>query len=219
MDTNELDALLARMPLPAGYSLGRLEREGIGDLVVALAEWYPGIHVGAASCFLRRDFYESSVRCAGEAHGDVHVVVLRYGDELAGMFAWDIDADTGTVYARLGAAAPHHRGAGLSKMALHVTEAAGRMVGAGLIYGKATLKGPFAQRAYERAGWQLIGIEPGYDREIVESGAVKRVFEAVYAKVLAREAVTLLPRLGDLTPNTVALYRHLFCQELQPEGA
>ena len=47
----------------------------------------------------------------------------------------------------------------------------------------ATLKAPYIQIALERAGYQLLGFVPGYDREVVASGDVKRVFEAVYAKV------------------------------------
>jgi len=43
------------------------------------------------------------------------------------------------------------------------------------------------QRALEGAGWQLIGFTSGYDREEVAPGVVKRVFEAVYTKVLVPE--------------------------------
>ena len=63
----------------------------------------------------------------------------------------------------------------------------------GLVYGMATLKAPHAQRAFERAGWQLIGITPGYDREMVAPGVVKRVYEAVYAKVLVARRRPVAP--------------------------
>ena len=37
---------------------------------------------------------------------------------------------------------------------------------------------PHAQIAMENLGWQLIGITPRYDREMVAPGVVKRVYEA-----------------------------------------
>jgi hypothetical protein len=44
-------------------------------------------------------------------------------------------------------------------------EAQARHMEAGLPYGMATLKSRHMQRTLEAAGWQLIGITPGYDRE------------------------------------------------------
>jgi hypothetical protein len=115
-----------------------------------------------------------------------------------------------SLHARLGVAAPHHRGANLAHAGMLFTEAMGSRLGLGLAYGMATLKAPHAQRAFERAGWQLIGITPGYDRELVAPGVVKRVFEAVYAKVLVAESGMLRPRRCDMTPRTQAFYRLLY---------
>jgi len=47
----------------------------------------------------------------------------------------------------------------------------------------ATLKYPHMQRALEDAGWQLIASHR-FDREMIAPGIVKRVYEAMYAKVL-----------------------------------
>jgi len=58
-------------------------------------------------------------------------------------------------------------------------------------------------------GWQLIGITPGFDREMIEPGVVKRVYEAVYAKVLVPEEL-LRPRAKDLTPGAKALFDLLY---------
>jgi hypothetical protein len=80
----------------------------------------------------------------------------------------------------------------------------------GLAYDMATLKAPHAQRAFERAGWQLIGITPGYDREMVAPGVVKRVYEAVYTKVLVADAGLLRPQRQNLTPRTQAFFESLF---------
>ena len=78
------------------------------------------------------------------------------------------------------------------------------------ILGMATLKTPYAQRAFERAGWKFTGITPGYDQEMVEPGVVKRVYEAVYAKVLATDANILRPARHNLTPRTEALFDLIF---------
>ena len=80
----------------------------------------------------------------------------------------------------------------------------------GMIYGMATLKIPHVQMAFENLGWQLIGITPGYDRELVAPGVVKRVYEAVYAKVLVADAGLLRPQPQNMTPKTRALFDSLF---------
>ena len=80
----------------------------------------------------------------------------------------------------------------------------------GIAYGMATLKVPHIQRAMEELGFQLIGITPGYDRDMVAPGVVKRVYEAVYAKVLVPDEDLLRPEPQNLTPKTKALFDSLF---------
>ena len=58
--------------------------------------------------------------------------------------------------------------------------------------------------------WRLIGIAPGYDREMIAPGIVKRVYEAVYAKVLVAETNLLHPHARNLTGRTGAFFRLLF---------
>ena len=65
------------------------------------------------------------------------------------------------------------------------------------------------QATFERMGWQLVGITPGFDQEVVEPGVVKRVYEAVYAKVLVPDEL-LRPRAHDLTPGVKVLFDLLF---------
>jgi hypothetical protein len=91
-----------------------------------------------------------------------------------------------------------------------MAEIIGRKMKMGLIYGMATMKVPYVQRAFELLGWQLIGITPGYDREMVAPGVVKRVFEAVYAKVLGGDVGLLPPNPRNLTQKTKAFLRILF---------
>jgi hypothetical protein len=83
-------------------------------------------------------------------------------------------------------------------------------VGAAFVYSLLTLKHPFAQQACERAGYRLLGMFPGYDREEVSPGVVKRVYQAVYAKLLVSEDEVQWPDPKNLTPRAAALYQLLF---------
>jgi hypothetical protein len=83
-------------------------------------------------------------------------------------------------------------------------------MGMGMVYGLATLKVPHMQTKFERLGWQLIGIIPGFDKEVVEPGVIKRVYEAIYAKVLVAEENFVRPRYADMTPGTTQLFELLY---------
>jgi hypothetical protein len=133
-----------------------------------------------------------------------------HGDELAGMGSWEREPDALSLYARLGIIAPDHRGAKIAVRAVEFTENLGRAMGAGFVYGLATLKVPHMQLALERAGYQLLGFAPGYDRELVAPGVVKRVYEAFYAKVLVPDEELLRPDPKNLSPKAKALFDMLF---------
>jgi hypothetical protein len=85
-------------------------------------------------------------------------------------------------------------------------------MGMELIYGLITLKVSNMQMAMERAGFQIIGIVPASDRLMVAPGVIKRVYEAIYAKVLAADADVLRPQPQNLTPRTKALFDFLFAR-------
>jgi hypothetical protein len=209
-DWGDIGELAKRMPLADGYRLEPLQRAEIRTLIGFIETWFPDISVGGASCYLREQFYAEKVFFEDGAARDVLVLLLKHGDELAGMFSCERDLDTLSVHARLGVAALQHRGANLAQAGMTFTEEIGRRMGMGLVYGMATLKTPYAQRAFERAGWQLIGITPGYDREMVAPGVVKRVYEAVYTKVLVADAGLLHPQRQNLTPRTRAFFDWVF---------
>lgn len=94
-------------------------------------------------------------------------MLIKKGDELVGMGAWEREGAVMTLYARLGVIAPAHRGARMAVLAMELGEKMGRAMGAGFIYTLATMEMPQMQLALERAGYQLIGFMPGYDREEV----------------------------------------------------
>ena len=210
MNGADITPLIAQAPLADGYRFELLDRAAIGTLISFVATWFPDIRVGGASCYLREDFYAKKVFFDDARRGDVLVLLLKRGEELAGMFSCEFDGVTLSIYAGLGVVAPPHRGANLAQAGITFTETIGRHLGMGLAYGMATLKAPHAQRAFERAGWQLIGISPGYDREMVAPGVIKRVYEAVYAKVLVTDADLLQPQPQNLTPRTQAFFDRVF---------
>lgn len=166
--------------------------------------------MGVASCYLRESFYTEKVFLGGEAEKDLYVVLIMHGDELAGMGSWEREPDALSLYAKLGIIAPAHRGAKIAVRAVEFTENLARAMGAGFVYGLATLKVPQMQLALERAGYQLLGFAPGYDRELVAPGVVKRVYEAFYAKVLVPDEELLRPDPKNLSPKAKALFEVLF---------
>jgi hypothetical protein len=205
-----IDKISAMTLLPDSYRYDLLKRSEIPALIEAIKVWYPDIAVGAASCYLREDFYNDKVFFDGEAEKDVIVVLTKYNDELAAICSWEREQDSLTLYARFGSVAPEHRGAKLAVRAAELGERIGRAMGAGFVYGITTLKIPNMQLAFERAGYQLIGFTPGYDREIVAPSVVKRVYEAVYCKVLVPDEDLLRPDPKNLTPKAKALFELLF---------
>lgn len=202
----DIARLAADAPLAEGYRFVPLEHAEIGTLVGCITEWLPNMSVGSASCYLREEFYRQKVFLPDAPGRDSLVLLLKQGDELAGMYSCQLNFETLSAYAALGVVAPQHRGANLAHAGMMFTEAVGRHTGMGFIYGMATLRSPYAQSAFERAGWKLIGIMPGYDRELVAPGIVKRVFEAIYCKVLVSDAELLYPQHRNLTPTTAAFF-------------
>jgi len=205
-----LDEMSALAPLPDGYSYERLQRSAIPALIAGIKIWHPDIAVGAASCYLREDFYTDKVFLEGEAERDICVLLFKCNDELAGMWSFEQEPEALAIYGRLLIIAPAHRGSRVAVNAMLGTERIGRAMGAEYMYVMATLKNPYMQLAMERAGYQLLGFTPGYDREVAAEGDVKRVYEAVYAKVLVSEHSLLRPDPRNLTPKTKTLFELLF---------
>jgi len=206
MSWPSVDDITTRAPLPMGYHYEYLRREQVPMLISALETWYPAIGVGNASCHLRKEFYASKVCLDNQFERDFLVVLFMSDSELVGMFSAERDRDSQVLYGRICAISPKHRGSHLSRNVLLLEEALGRAMGMGMVYGLATLKYPHMQITFERMGWQLVGITPGFDQEVIAPGDVKRVYEAIYAKVLVSAEKLLRPRAKDLTPAVKALF-------------
>ena len=205
-----IDELPTLVPLPQGYSFERPSRANIAALIEAIKVWHPDIAVGVASCYLREDFYHNRVFLDGEAQKDVWVVLFKFNDEVVGVWSLEREVEALAIYGRLVIVAAPHRGAKLAGSVMNGSEDMGRSMGAQFLYGMATLKTPYAQRALERAGYRLLGFFPGYDREQVAPGVVKRVYQAVYGKLLVPHDEVHYPDPKNLTPKARALFELLF---------
>jgi hypothetical protein len=203
-----IEQLTSQAPLPAGYRYAYLTRAEVPALIDSLRVWYPGIAVGNASCHMRESFYVDKVDLGESTDRDFLVTLFKFEHELAAIFSVERDVDSQVIYGRIGAISPKHRGANLSRSFLSLEEAIGRAMGMGMVYGLATLKSPQIQRSFERMGWQLIGIMPGFDQEVV-GDEIRRVYEAVYVKVLEPSRL-LAPNKDNMTPAVRGLYELLF---------
>lgn len=209
-----IETLTESVPLPDGYKYALPTRSDALALIQAVDDWFPGLSVSNASCYLREDFYGNRVFFDDEHDRDFFIILFKYGEDWAGMLTVERDKDSQVLYGRIGTIADAHRGARLSKCFPPLMEAMGMAMGMGMVYSLATLKVPHMQVGFEKAGWQLIGIIPGFDRELMGNGEVKRVFEAIYVKVLVTERDFLIPKLNGMTPATSALFKHLFPGQL-----
>lgn len=204
------DQLGTLMPLPPGYRMALFGRKDIGPLVAALRRWHPHVSAGVSGGYLREDFYETRVCLHGETETDIFVVPIRFGEELVGMWSIEREEDSLAVYGRLIVIAPEHRGSGLALHVLLGSEHVSRAMNAEFVYVLTTLKHPYAQQALEHAGYRLLGFFPGFDREEVAPGVVKRVYQAVYAKLLVSEDHVHLPAVGNMTPRARQIFELLF---------
>lgn len=197
-------------PLPPGYQYEFLCEETVPELLKAYGEWHSAFSTGAASAYLRESFYFESTYLGGDLQKNILVFLIRRDAQLVGMFSAERDLDTLSLYARLAVVAPEHRGAGLMVPACRVLEPMAVSMGLEFVYGMATMKIPHVQKTFERLGYRLLGFVPGYDREEVSPGNIKRVCEAVYGKVLVPAESLLQPDPANLTPTVRALFDQVF---------
>ena len=201
-------------PPAAGYAYEVLSRSTAPELVTALRTWQPAWQIGAASVFTRESYYERFVYFEGEEalERNVYVILLRGEGGLAGMLAAEQIPDALSLYASHAVLAPEHRGRRTPMFNGDYLEALAQHLGLEFIYTLATLKHRGSQRYFESMGYQFIGFVPGYDREEISPGLIKRVIEAAYCKVLVPRESLLQPSLDDMTPQVKALYERIYPQ-------
>jgi hypothetical protein len=121
-----------------------------------------GHSVGAASCYLREDFYADKAFLDGETGKDLLVIVITRDGELAGMGSWEreqdalppgVSRDRATASRRAGGACDGVGRAPRARWRFHLRSRDAKV--------------PHMQPALERAGATVVGFAPGYDREMV----------------------------------------------------
>lgn len=210
----DLHEIVSRVPLPSGVRARPMGRGDVPEVLRLLHAWYPEL---AHSAIERRtceaSFYEEQVALAGEPctvqERPVYVMLLALGDETVLFRSFEYDADTTIANMRVLTVDPRHRRLGLGRVAEDLTVALLRAVGATLCTCWVTLAHPYAQRGCEGAGYDLIGILPGSDREPGEGGARQAVVEALYAKIIAPERVDW-PAPSALRPAVAELMRSMY---------
>jgi hypothetical protein len=205
-----IDEMGKLVPLPDGYRFEQLGRRNIAPLIAAIKVWHPHVAVGVNSCYLREDFYDSRVCIQGNEEKDIYVYSIWFDNELVGMWSVEREVEALAIYARLIVVAPAHRGARVSGMLTVAYENVGRAMGAEFLYAMVALNIIQQQRALESAGFRLLGFMPGYDRQLVSPGVVKRVYLAVYAKLLVPEEKVQRPDPKNLTPRAKRVFELLF---------
>lgn len=218
MDWPSAEMMTNVCPPGAGYRYEVLRKESVAELIAALRAWQPGWRVGAASVHLREDYYDSSVFLEGGPQKNVFTMLIRRGDELAGMLSQERGADALSLYASLVAVAPAHQG-GKALFQGDYLEALAKLMGLEFIYTLVTLKHRAAQRYFESHGYSLVGFMPGYDREEVSPGVVKRVVEAAFVKCLAGREAVLSPDVSNMTPTVRRLYEVMHETSFAPSAA
>ncbi|WP_437741152.1 hypothetical protein WMF39_36670 [Sorangium sp. So ce1504] len=204
-------ATLKETKVPSGYELVQLRRADVLALVEDLRGWYPDIVVGAESCHLTPEFYYEQTMLADVAEDrPILPIVARHQGAIVAMTTFEKNASARTITCRMGAIAPAHRGPSLALLGPMLLERLGRAIGAELAYYFATLKSPHQQVLAERQRYRLVGIMPAHDRDMVRPGEVKRVYEAIYAKVLVPDDAIEVPAASALTVRTRAVWASLF---------
>lgn len=208
--------LAGAVPLPAGYVAEVLRADEVDTALRFVDDSFPGLALSNASCFLRKEFYGARVALAGSAgtagpgERDFFVLTIKREAQWAALLAVERDPDSQVLYGRIGTVDTAHRRAGIGACFPALMVETGRAMGLGMVYSLATLKTPAMQRAFEQANWQLIGIMPGFDREVTAPGVVSRVYEAIYVRLLAPPAEILPPSAEGMQPATRELFERLF---------
>jgi len=207
-----LEPLPPEIAVPPGYAIQRLAAHHVPELIRQLGVWYPAIHVGAESCHLRNEYYLKQVQLAGSGppEKDIAGWVFLSGGSLVGMITYERNLDARTLSGRLAVLDPAHRGAGLTASMRQLTDHVAQAMGMELILMFVTLAHPLSQRMLRQGGYRLAGIVPGHDRDMVREGSVRRVYEALYAKLLVPPSELEQPPPEALTPEVSALMAFLF---------
>jgi len=208
--------IVRELSLPPGYSIESLARADVPFITCALKDWYPDVVVGSESRHLTDAFYYRNVQFFDgknedeDDEKDTIGLVLRHEAAIIGLMMLSKDGPSRSVTSRMGALAPEHRRAALGFLGVMILDAAAKKMNAGVAYSFVTMKTRHQQVIAERYGFQIVGIMPAWDVDMIEPNRPKRVFEAVYAKVYAPASEWHIPPRDAMTKRTKELWDFLF---------
>jgi hypothetical protein len=206
-----IDEINWAFALPQGYRFRYLLNEDIDILVQHLPDWHPNVRAGVASQLLDSRYYQNKVAINADPERDCLILlIVDAKGSVVGFIQGERDQSNKSFYGGLAVIAPDHRGSGIYKLIPRLAEWMTRAMKFEYFYVMATLHHPIVQKMYEAEGFTLIGCTPGYDLEEVEPGVIKRVFEAVYAKILVPDDQLHWPNLDKLTPRARELFAATF---------
>lgn len=204
--------VVATTKLPETYTLAQMSVHDIEPVITQLARWYPEIQVGTESPHLQAHFYHEQTQLAETAQErSILPLVTRHPDDpVVAIITFERNLLARSITCRLGALAPEHRTAGLALFGPLLLEQLGRAIGAEVAYYYATLRTRHQQLIAERAGFRLVGIVPGHDRCQIAPGEIKRVYDALYSKLLVSAEHVQVPPTESFTAHTRAVWTTLF---------
>ena len=213
MQWRSLDEMFGQLKSPEGCSVEQLSREEVPLVTMLLSTWYPDIRVGTESRHLEPAFYDKDVYLKGESPDrPVYAFICRdlATQDIIGLMTLERNVRGLQLSATMGAVEPSQRGLGLGQLGISLLEQVGRSIGAEVVLYYSTLKLARVQRNAEHRGFKLVGLVPAFDVDAIAPNTVKRVYEALYAKVLVGPERVHIPDWNALIPTTRALYTHLF---------
>ena len=194
-----IELLRRHVTPPSGFSFDQLSRKQVPIITKLVKTWYPTISVGMESVHLRENFFYRDTYLAKEEERDIFPLVFEYESAIVGLLTLTRIPESLVLTGRLGAFDPNVRGLGIGNFFGPLTTAMSELMNAEAMYFFATLQHPITQKVFEKMGMQIVGIVPGYDRDQLSDGSIKRVPEAIYAKVLSAKAQIYKPNPKGMT--------------------
>lgn len=200
--------------LPGAFEISVLHEEDAQWIATEIGQAYPDIEVGSESRFTSSAFFTGELkeraREGWENYARLHLLI-READRFVFFITLEKNDHARTIASPMAVVAPHYRGHHLAIVGPTLLREIGKAIGAEMAYYFSSLRVPQLQKIAERAGFQLVGIIPAFDRDMVAPATIRRVFEGIYAQILTADLSGILPPPADaLIPSSRALWDHLF---------
>lgn len=210
MNWPDAQTLFSKVALPSEYALAYLVSDDVPSVSSMIAQWYPDIEVGMESVHLKPEFYQNEVQLGGAERDVLGIVVRHRRDGIIALLTLVRNREARSLSTRIGVLHPEHRVGALALMGPLLLERCARLMNAGVAHYFATLKSKHQQVIAERRGFSLVGIVPAHDLDMVRQGEARRVYEALYAKVLVETHAVEIPSASHLTTRTRRVFEELF---------